>query len=461
MNKRLMIAAVLLMWTSALQAAIHASGRPTSTNNDDSCDIALLPAATLLVPYFEVDLDRPNGAGENTLITVTNVSNVEQIALVTLWTDWAFPVVSFNIYLTGYDVQSIGLYDILALGLIAPPHGTGFEGRGSSEGDFSRKNPLIANDTCYFLPVSVPPFYRARLRDAFTKGTVAALGSNPACGAVGGRHERAIGYATIDVVRRCGIASPIDESYYRDELLFDNVLVGDYQQINGAANYSEGGPLVHIRAIPEGGTAAARIADPQTYQSNFPRTFYSRYQSAAAPALDGRQPLPSQFASHWIAGGAGGFSTDFKIWREGAKLNEAACGTHAVNEHIGVAEVIRFDEEENATILSDPICCILPYDTLLPAAARVSVNDSDVFPPVEDDAVAGWVFVNLDDPTRPHATQAWMIASMRARALQGAPSGFSVDADVVALGNGCTPPLAGQSEVNDFNNGFTIGPAAN
>jgi hypothetical protein len=31
-----------------------ASG-PTTTNNDDSCDIGVAPAATLLLPYFEVD----------------------------------------------------------------------------------------------------------------------------------------------------------------------------------------------------------------------------------------------------------------------------------------------------------------------------------------------------------------------------------------------------------------------
>jgi hypothetical protein len=453
MNKRLIFAAVLLMWTgSALQAAIHASGRPTSTNNDDSCDIALLPAATLLLPYFEVDLSQ--GAGESTLITLTNISNVEQVARVTLWTDWAYPVINFHVYLTGYDVQSISLYDVLALGRIAPLRGTGFEDPGSSQGDFSDDNPLVERERCRNLPMAINSIYVTRMRDAFTKGTVAPLGGIPACGAVGGRHDRAVGYATIDVVRTCGITSPADAAYYTDELLFDNVLVGDYQQVNVKENDAQGGPLVHIRAIPEGGTAQERLAAPQTYQTNLPRTFYSRYQTRATPGLDGRQPLPSQFAAHWISGGTGQFDTDFKIWREGAAVKEAECGAHAVNEHIGVAEVVRFDEEENPTILSDPICCMIPFDTDLPAVARVNINDSETFPPVDSDIVAGWVFLNLDDPTRPHATQAWMLASKRAQGR------FSVDADVVALGNGCTPPLNGQSEVNAGNNGFTIGPAS-
>jgi hypothetical protein len=39
----------------ALTALHAAAALPTSRNNDDTCDIALLPAATLLLPYFEVD----------------------------------------------------------------------------------------------------------------------------------------------------------------------------------------------------------------------------------------------------------------------------------------------------------------------------------------------------------------------------------------------------------------------
>jgi hypothetical protein len=107
---------VLLITLATLHVTAATAGRlPTSRNNDDTCDIALLPAATLLLPYFEVDLAAP-GQGETTLFTVTNVSNEEQIAHVTLWTDYAYPVIDFNLYLTGYDTQSINLYDVIALG---------------------------------------------------------------------------------------------------------------------------------------------------------------------------------------------------------------------------------------------------------------------------------------------------------------------------------------------------------
>ena len=56
------------------------------------------------------------------------MSRLPQIAHVTLWTDWSFPVLDFNIFLTGYDVQAINLYDIIVRGVIAPDAGTGATG---------------------------------------------------------------------------------------------------------------------------------------------------------------------------------------------------------------------------------------------------------------------------------------------------------------------------------------------
>src|SRR5437764_8802337 len=83
---------------------------PTTTNNDDSCDIGVAPAATLLLPYFEVDVTNRT---QTTLFTITNVSRYPQIAHVTLWTDFSFPVLDFNIFLTGYDVQRISMQQVL------------------------------------------------------------------------------------------------------------------------------------------------------------------------------------------------------------------------------------------------------------------------------------------------------------------------------------------------------------
>src|SRR5216683_1155263 len=93
---------------------------PTTTNNDDTCDISTAPAATLLLPYFEVDFVSTAATARTTLFTITNTSRLPQIAHVVIWTDWSFAALDFNIFLTGYDVQSINLYDVFNRGVIAP-----------------------------------------------------------------------------------------------------------------------------------------------------------------------------------------------------------------------------------------------------------------------------------------------------------------------------------------------------
>src|SRR5687767_10893345 len=70
-----------------------------------------VPAATLLLPYFEVDLNSTNGV--TTLFSINNASAAAALAHVTVWTDLSVPVLDFDVYLTGYDVQTINMRDIL------------------------------------------------------------------------------------------------------------------------------------------------------------------------------------------------------------------------------------------------------------------------------------------------------------------------------------------------------------
>jgi len=445
------------------QVAVNATfptGAPATTNNDDSCDISVAPAATLLLPYFEVDL--ASRTGENTIFTITNTSPVEQVAHITLWTDFSFPVIDFNVFLTGYDVQSLSLYDIIALGEIAPPLGTGFGRAGSPEGDFSSDdaNPLVNELTCRNLPRNVGQDYRTRMQQAFTQGRVPALGTGgTACnniGSSGHRNNNAIGYVTVDVASICGTQLPSDEDYFTGagEALFDNVLIGDYQQVNSGQNFAQGNPMVHIRAIPEGGTPEDAI------ETNFDRTFYGRYQAATTPTADRRQPLPSQFAARYINGGTGSFETFFKIWREGDVTGLAACN-NVVNNRTQVTEFVTFDEEENAQGAAEEQGPISPAPintfTLNETGMYEFGGDANTFPEVED-AIAGWVYMNLDNdsddgaagPAGDIASQNWVVVSMRAEGR------YSVDFDAAWLANGCTPEAA-LSEVNDGTG--TIGPA--
>ena len=463
-------AVLLLLFAAAALASPPAvtpyrtfpDGGPSTTNNDASCDIGLYPAATLLLPYFEVDITSLPGVGETTLFTITNTTNIPQVAHVTLWTDWSYPVISFNVYLTGYDVQSINMYDVIVRGRIAPDAGTGSDispvGNlsGNPVTDIDNDNTLLDEASCRFLPMQLPQIYVTRMQSAFTIGRVTEIGAIPACNSVGGVHANAVGYATIDVTDSCTILLPTDEGYFSSDILFDNVLMGDYQQVNGAEDFAQGGPMVHIRAIPEGGSAAARAAGTGQYQVNFSRTFYSRFQPAATPTFDARQPLPSTFAARWISGGATGYETFYKVWREGKTGRTTPCLGWRDNGALGITEIVRFDEEENPTtwVNESVICTPLPFYPTLPASSLVATDDTSVFPENPNGDVGGWFYLNLDHCNRDeHATQGWVIASMRAEGR------FSVDFDALALGNGCSLPIA-QTEINNPD-GPAIGPLPN
>ena len=78
---------------------------------EDAIDV--VPAATLLLPYFQVNLADNNGV--DTLFSVNNASAAPQIAHITFWTDMSRPTLDFDIYLTGYDVFTVRLGNVKAL----------------------------------------------------------------------------------------------------------------------------------------------------------------------------------------------------------------------------------------------------------------------------------------------------------------------------------------------------------
>src|SRR5690242_3270446 len=112
MRIRTAIAALFVVCPLSLAAA--------TINNDDSCDIAVLPAATLLLPYFEVDINAPQTTARTTLFSVVNTTKNQVYARATVWTDLGYPVMTFNLGLTGYDVTGVNLYDIFAFGTLPP-----------------------------------------------------------------------------------------------------------------------------------------------------------------------------------------------------------------------------------------------------------------------------------------------------------------------------------------------------
>jgi hypothetical protein len=411
-------------------------------NNDDSCDIALLPAATLLVPWFDVDISAPSGSANTTLFTVVNTSQQPQIARVTLWSDFAYPVMTFNLFLTGYDVQSVNLYDVIARGLL--PGTTNHDSAGSrSLPNDANPNfkPGAAFSCSTAPPAPIPDSILAGIRTALTAGVVF-----PCIGRVGSPHVNAQGYITIDLVADCDLAVATDPAYVSD-LLYDNVLTGDYAWVSQnpvTGNFAGGVPLVHIRAVPEGGSAGTAVA------TNLPYTFYDRYTPPGARAMDRRQPLPSAFMTRFIQGGTGTLNTDLRIWREGVVAPASGCGSYTANygPAMTTTQTVRFDEHENPTALVGIIFepPLPPGPIILPPTSSISTA-ADGLPPLSSSGdLGGWLYLNLNNAgstaySKVRPSQNWVVTSMSAEGR------FQAAFDATMLANGCTPAASNEQAI--------------
>jgi hypothetical protein len=480
-----------------------AAAGPSTTNNDDSCDIGVTPAATLLLPYFEVETAT---RATDTFFTIVNTGYLPAIAHVVVWTDWSYPVLDFNVFLTGFDVQPLSVYDIIVNGQIAPlPSGAAGGTTSNNDavlspiGAFSAANTANPNipslASCGTLPGAIPSFVTAAVRSMLVTGAAAGICTN--AGSPSSAHPTAtsaVGYITVDVVAVCSQNMPDASTYVKSEILFDNVLTGDYEILNKAAgsNYAGGNPLVHIRAIPEGGPAGTPLTGQQT---NLPYTFYQRYEDTVNFAgglinYDRRQPLPATFAARWIQGGPTAFNTSYRIWREGVTgglgiatgcaASTAAAANNAIrNSALPVTAIVRFDEHENPTVPAGiPVSFPLPPpgSAVFPESSTNSTAGGS-FPTLSSPSgdVGGWMYLNLNGtpcpiavchanltlhPTWPgggaRATQNWVIVSMNGGSGGSSANGlFGVDFDATWLGNGCNPPIVAPS--NGVNPG--IGPA--
>ncbi|HSS79209.1 MAG TPA: hypothetical protein VLV54_20990, partial [Thermoanaerobaculia bacterium] len=171
------------------------------------CTIDAVPAATLLLPYFEVDLNNPNGL--TTLFSVNNASATAILAHVVVYSDLSVPVLDFNIYLTGYDVQTINLRDIIVNGVMPQTASAGQD----PDDDISPKGPKsqdinFASCTGQLPPPPLPPSFIQHLALSLT-GKASPLFSGLCSGrALGDNIAR--GYITVDTVNNCTLRLPSD-----------------------------------------------------------------------------------------------------------------------------------------------------------------------------------------------------------------------------------------------------------
>jgi hypothetical protein len=414
------------------------------------CAIDAVPAATLLVPYFEVDL--ANAAGVTTLFSINNASAAPALAHVILWTNWSAPTVDFDIYLTGYDVVTVNMRDVFAGNIPitsdAPSDrncpgslGCGEDKSPNSNDDISPHAGDYANNPVWddtnlalaglqgfpvcdaFFPFFNNPMIGGTALDRLQNGHTGqpvnslsfACGAATCClgddiGDVGA--DVAVGYITIDNVSECSLVlDPNTVGYFLNGgagiVNNENQLWGDWYLVDIANAFAQGDTLVHIEAnsdlnatqlplLDRAGNTVATIANPTNY------TFYGRYTQFLGGS-DNREPLGSTWAASYL--NAGGFSgTQYLVWRD-STCNDvlpagALCSSGPSWFPLNETEVIAFDECEDAVELcfftgglvsppdeEDPAC--FPYET-----GRYDVGVDPLDPPFD----FGWMYLNLNLP---------------------------------------------------------------
>lgn len=422
--------------------------------------------ATLLAPYFEVDLN--NSTGMNTVISVANTSATSiysgsqsyndgataVLAHVTIWSDLAVPVFNFNIYLTGYDVQKIdmrrvlnGVLPVTASAGQDPTDTKSPKGPYSQDINFASCNggPAPSGLVYTYSALPQPPVIGAD-QIANMQSSLTGQPSAQQSGQCAGRNlgdNFARGYVTIDTVNNCTTRFPGDAGYFgaggSGDATIQTQLSGEIYYVDMLHSVAYGGNLVHIHASS---------TDPLTSTAgNY--TFYGRYN--AWTATDNRQPLPTNFAARFLsalyivpgsASGAairgGSESTELEwgesalkpsasnsggtskliVWRDPkVAQNYFTCSSLPSWYPLGQENVWAFDEQEHPerTILSTPPGYAKPDYSLAFAAATQSVLvGGSVLP---SSYTKGWFYLNLNStvvaagsnpPIDPAAAQAWV-----------------------------------------------------
>lgn len=419
-----------------------------------------VPAATLLLPYFEVTLGEPPTV--TTLFTINNAKDTPALAHVLFWTDWSAPTLTFDVFLTGYDVVAVNIYDIFR-GIIPitadaqsdpmdtiSPHGGPYSDNPTWDGSFpgcaaffaGLRNPVLTG-----LPLD-------DLINSHTGQPLASLGS--ACGVPeccrGADHGDAVptarGYVTIDSVSACSmVRNPGEDGYFIDGGLGiannSNQLWGDYFIVDFSNAYAIGEALVHINAddaFNAGmGGAGSVPANPTNY------TFYGRYTQAANGA-DNREPLGSTWAIRFLNGGAFSGGTDLLVWRDSTANHllpiGVACGEKPDWSSLRMTQVIAFNEQEDAIEICNPedqyIATPYPADCFPYETGRYRVGSWDIDVPYE----FGWLYLNLNLPADspigdvdfPAAAQG-NIAQSYVTAVHSASGLFSLGLPAIELSN--------------------------
>jgi hypothetical protein len=392
------------------------------------CATDPVPAATLLLPYFEVNLDDPNGL--TTLFSVNNASATAVVAHLVIWSDLAVPVFNLDVYLTGYDVQTINLRDLIGRGGLPQTASAGQDLTDivSPKGIFSQDINFQSCDG------RLPPQPMSAAELAHLQAALTGRASPLAGGLCLGRYlgdRVARGYVTADTVRGCTARQPGDAGYFADathigDVTDQNVLWGTWYIVNAVHDYAQGGTMAAIEAA---------AADPATSTpGNY--TFYGRYVGWSA--ADHREPLATSFAAQYAVGSTFGGAADLIVWRD-TKVVQApfACAAPPAWYPMSQEGLTIFDEEEHPNVaftfpINNPPPPLTPFAA---ATQRTRIGGADIPVPFN----FGWLDLELNGTSAgvsqpsadPLARQAWVMA------VQSADGRYATGAEAFRLDSAC------------------------
>ncbi len=449
--------------------ATAAWGQPSL--HDGLCNITAAPAATLLLPYFEVDIADPGGV--DTFFSINNAEPFSILAHVIVWTDMSVEALDFNVYLTGYDVQTIGMGLIIRDGILPV---TAISPAVSPIGPYSIPAFLGTYVACAsILPYAEPELdadFLDHLQSILTGGPSSIYGGR--CGGFDHGDGIARGYVTVDNVVDCTLLTPCDSGYFTVDPqnpppglvgYYLNALWGDWYMIDYANDFAQGDTLVHVQSFfPEwpylvsGGIGGGSFRMP-TPEENLAAAMAARSPEGAGLGLgygiggatfwgrcatnfdlnfvlDYREPLATTFAARFYQNAAFTGGTDYLVWRDSlfnvyfGDEDGFSCAAGPDWYPLNERQVVFFDEQENP----ETACTISPCpeeDILFPLETqRVSIEDLDVSPE------SGWTYMNLNqvwNVGRPvvFAAQAWVTA------VHSAEGRFSAGLPAVQLDSMC------------------------
>ena len=363
----------VLLSLSLLAALMHGGRAHAEVGTPDP-----VRASTLLLPYFEVDLSDPAGNGINTLVTVQNSSATAILVHVTFWTDVGVPTLRENVYLTGYDIQTLDLRQYFVRGRQVVTASVGQDpnpGLISPQGLLSQDINFASCGGQLPVPRTLTQFELENFQQMHTGRTVRAFDR---CTAQQFGDNIARGYITFDTVNNCTQRSPSDIAYFVSGGLGDatnqNVLFGEYLMINRSTGFAVRDRLAAI----DSNATNQETSIPGEY------TFYGRY--VADTAADNREHLPTTWATRYDS--RPGRETDVVVWRDSKSAAQGSflCTAKPTWYPLEATQIVAFDEEENPSVVAEAPEGVFPAQ-----ANRARIGGTSL--PVPFDS--GWLYLNL------------------------------------------------------------------